>query len=40
MQNKEENVFLPEPVFKEDFLGGGGIADFYERKVTSHEAYA
>jgi len=22
-----------------DFLGGGGIADFYERKVTSQEVY-
>ena len=31
---------MAEPIFKDDFLGGGGIADFYERKVTSHEAYA
>ena len=22
-----------------DILGGGGIADFYERKVTSEEVY-
>ena len=23
----------------QETLGGGGIADFYERKVTSHEVY-